>query len=90
MNKLWTYIFRQTKLGQFVDGKKTYLGLLILALYHGANFFVDASSVMPDVENFSVIAIAIQSFLSTVIPYLGSFVTSVGVIDKIVKRFSKK
>lgn len=87
---MWNFIFRQTKIGKYLDGKKSFLGLVVLAVYYLAMFLVDASVIMPEVKQFPNVLDALFSFMGLIMPYIGGLLTGFGFTDKVVKYFENK
>jgi hypothetical protein len=93
MRKILLYIFSQTKLGQMLDGKKTYLGAVFVLLAAALQVFENLAPLFPDVPFLIQAAQQTHGILTEVAVFLndlGLGFLTVGVLHKTAKANEKK
>ena len=89
---MWNWLFRQTAIGQLVEGKKTWIGLLILFTGHTFFFLGDALTLFPTWSGVATVTQGISQGFQYISPYidgLGFGTAVVGLIDKVIKWRTK-
>lgn len=91
MNRIVMWLFSQTAIGQFVDGKKTVIGASFILLAKILEALQLVAPMFPNVPWLGAAIVAINQFAAAVAPlceHLGIAAITVGLIHKQVKAKS--
>lgn len=92
IGNIWHYVFRLTDIGKAVDGKKTWIGLVLIVAGGLASMAADILAIFPQWVFLSTFIKALSEAAQAIAPYveyLGLGTTAVGALDKIVKAVKK-
>jgi hypothetical protein len=93
MARLINLILSYTKLGQFLDGKKTWIGALLLAISCLIEFVEKVAPMFPETQFLVVSSVGLKELLAAVVSTLdtlGYGALTVGLVHKAAKASDNK